>query len=78
MGLAATPRHRAEVSRTQAFAALRRRAAHLVVGRDLYADDQVLRGGTPALSRPLADDTPATPTPAGPVGPVTQRRPATA
>lgn len=42
-----TPRHRAETSRSQAFADLRRRVALVVVGRDLYADDRVLRGEAP-------------------------------
>ena len=43
MGTATTPRHRAEVPRTVAWADLRRSVARLLAGRDLYADDAILR-----------------------------------
>jgi len=56
MGLATTPRHRAETSRAQAFADLRRRAAQLVVGRDLYADDAILRSNTTRTAEATEDD----------------------
>ena len=56
MGLATTPRHRADVPRAQAFAELRRRAAQLVVGRDLYADDVLLRGDVLASPEATEDD----------------------
>lgn len=45
MGTASTPRHRADVSRGPRWADLRRVAARLLAGRDLYADDLVLREG---------------------------------
>lgn len=38
-----TPRHRADLPREQALADLRRGLARVLVGRDLYADDAVLR-----------------------------------
>jgi len=57
MGPATTPRHRADISRAQVFAELRRRAAQLVVGRDLYADDVILRGATGRPTETTADDT---------------------
>ena len=47
MGTATTPRHRADVPRTAAWADLRRSAARLLAGRDLYADDLVLRQRPP-------------------------------
>lgn len=56
MGLATTPRHRADVPRAQAFAELRRRAAQLVVGRDLYADDALLRGESATSMEATGDD----------------------
>lgn len=56
MATATTPRHRAEVPPTAVWADLRRSVARLLAGRDLYADDLVLR---PAVVRP------ATPQPAG-------------
>ena len=52
-----TPRHRAERRRGPDLAALRRRTARAVVGRDLYADDLVLRdeaGTDGAAALPLA------------------------
>lgn len=48
MATATTPRHRAEVPRTAVWADLRRSVAHLLAGRDLYADDVILR---PAVAR---------------------------
>lgn len=56
MGPATTPRHRADVPRAQAFAELRRRAAQLVVGRDLYADDVLLRGDAGTSTETTEDD----------------------
>ena len=38
-----TPRHRAERRRGPDLADLRRRTARVVIGRDLYADDLVLK-----------------------------------
>lgn len=43
MGTVTTPRHRAETSRSLAFAELRRSLARRLAGRDLYEDDKVLR-----------------------------------
>ena len=43
MGSDTTPRHRAEMPRTAAWSDLRRSVAHLLAGRDLYADDLLLR-----------------------------------
>lgn len=59
MGTATTPRHRAEKSPTALWGDLRRRAAHLLAGRDLYADDAILRptGTRPAgVVKPTAVD----------------------
>ncbi len=56
MGPVTTPRHRADVPRTQAFADLRRRAAQFVVGRDLYADDALLRGEATRSTEATEDD----------------------
>ena len=49
MGTVTTPRHRADVPRTAVWADLRRGAAHILAGRDLSADDAILR---PASSTP--------------------------
>ena len=43
MGSVTTPRHRADTTRSLAFADLRRSLAHLLAGRDLYEDDKILR-----------------------------------
>ncbi len=46
MGITTTPRHRAERPRGIAWPELRRSVAHVLAGRDLYADDLVLRQRT--------------------------------
>lgn len=43
MGTSTTPRHRAETSPSAFWGDLRRAAARVIAGRDLYADDAILR-----------------------------------
>ena len=58
MGLVHTPRHRAEVPRQVKLANLRRGLATLLAGRDLYADDRILRPDVPdrAARAPATDE----------------------